>query len=301
VKPTVTNPNAASIPDMLPENVKTPSSTVQPGGTPAGAGTTTADVFQNASAVSPSSNLVLTPSRPSTPELVRAVEQRDSLKGKPADYLAACAEQDRMKATWAEALATAGNKEVLAKRLAVLVERLHGKPGQTPRAETMAANLLAHPAVQAMLTQASGSYEASHAQANAILEGLKLVNLGEVLAPSALYLAEGRPTDEMRQNFAGRGQRAAELMAKHGLADELVQSAVRASCDKSAPNRPLAAQIIDLCERLAAMTAQRPQRPSMPADRIASILQSEAERQVFAKPLVDVATSMLTAGDLGAV
>ena len=250
------------------------------------------DAFQSTSSTGPSSNAVLTLSRPSTPELAQTIEHRDSLKAEPASYLELCAEQDRMKAKWAQALSTAGNKEALAKRLALLVERLHGKAGQTTRAEAIAGKLLESPTIQQMLTEATGFQDVARTEAEAILKGLALVNLGEVLAPSKLYLKEGRPTDEMRENFAGRGQRAAELMAQYGLADGLVQAYVRASCDKSALNRPLPAQMIDLCERLAAMTAQRPQRPAMPPDRIISILRSEADHQIFSKPLIEAAIGL---------
>lgn len=229
----------------------------------------------------------LTPVRSATPELVA---QASSCPADPATEAGAavCQLHDARKAAWAGALAQAPDRPAAARRLAAMTEALHGKAGQTPNTQRWVRALLADGRVQAQLGPQDVGAQAQH-----IEEAAALLNLGEVHAQSAHYLVQGRPSDEARASFRQRPERAAQFVAEHGLAGAEVQQLLRAFHKDEPGERPLAAQLLDISERAAAMTAVRPGRTALPVAKVVSILQQEGDRHVFDAALVAVVVDHL--------
>lgn len=220
----------------------------------------------------------------------------EGLRGDGDSFEAACQRLDADKTSALAKLATAVDVNEAARVLAARVEKMHGKPGQTQRALRVAERLLVRPECLRLLSIESSTSPQFTGVWRQVSNAIHYLNLGEVEGATAFYLAEGRPSPEALATFAARPGRAFAIMEKYGIADIGERDLVRDFHSNDKAGRSIATQLVDISERLAAMTAARPQRAALPDDKIAAILKDLGVKGIFDTVLAEAAAQMVTGG-----
>jgi hypothetical protein len=124
---------------------------------------------------------------------------------------------------------------------------------------------------------------AARQTADATLEAIRYLNLGELQMGSSLFLPKDALSPEDLLMMGSRTARSASLMQKFNLSTPEVRDIVRLSQVSGNTTRNLAEQIVDLSDYIAAMASPDPfcRTPMSGADIVRELTKINTERHLF--------------------